>query len=116
VRTLAQRSAEAAKEIKALIGTSVDQASAGAEQVQRAGQAMQEIVDSVRRVGTIIASVSNTTKEQADGVQQINAAIANLDQMTQQNAALVEEAAAAAASLEDQAARLAQSVSVFRLA
>ncbi len=116
VRTLAQRSAEAAKEIKALITASTESVESGAVLVQRAGQTMQEIVSSIERVGGIVAEISNATAEQSSGINQIGQAIANLDQMTQQNAALVEESAAAAQSLQQQAEELARSVSVFKLA
>ncbi|MFH7044757.1 methyl-accepting chemotaxis protein [Paucibacter sp. JuS9] len=116
VRTLAQRSAEAAKEIKALITASTESVESGALLVQRAGQTMQEIVASIERVGGIVAEISNATAEQSSGINQIGQAIANLDQMTQQNAALVEESAAAAHSLQQQAEDLAKSVAVFKLA
>ncbi|WP_234264372.1 methyl-accepting chemotaxis protein [Hydrogenophaga sp. NFH-34] len=116
VRNLAQRSAEAAKEIKGLIGASVDKVAEGSQLVGQAGQTMSEIVESVVRVRDIIGDIAAATGEQADGIHQINAAIANLDQMTQQNAALVEQSAAAAASMTEQADRLAQVVRVFRTA
>ena len=115
VRTLAQRTAQAAKEVKELIGNSVAQASAGASQVHRAGQSMQGIVEGVQRVSTIIGALAGSATEQAEGVNQINAAIANLDQMTQQNAALVEESAAAASGMNGQANRLADIVGAFRV-
>ncbi len=115
VRSLAQRSAEAAKEIKSLIGASVDRVESGSRLVQDAGSTMTEIVDSVRRVTDIIGEISAATREQSEGIDQINAGVAQLDQMTQQNAALVEEAASAAESLKDQSSRLAGAVSVFRL-
>ena len=115
VRTLAQRSAQAAKEIKALISDSVQKVEVGSEQVGRAGHTMQEIVDNVQRVRDIIGELSSSAQEQAEGVSQINAAVNNLDQMTQQNAALVEESAAAAASMSEQAAQLANVVKVFKL-
>ncbi len=115
VRSLAQRSAEAAKEIKALITTSVQNVEAGSQQVEQAGQSMQDIVSSVRRVSDLIGEITASSLEQRDGIGQVNQAVANLDQMTQQNAALVEEASAAAASMNDQAQRLAQVVSVFNV-
>ena len=115
VRNLAQRSAEAAREIKDLIGTSVDKVDAGTRLVDEAGQTMGEIVASVQRVTDIIAEITAAAGEQGDGIGQVNVAVTQLDQMTQQNAALVEESAAAAESLKDQAARLAQVVAVFRV-
>ena len=115
VRSLAQRSAEAAKEIKGLIGTSVDKVDAGTRLVAEAGQTMSEIVGSVQRVSDIIGEITAASGEQRDGISQVNTAVSQLDQMTQQNAALVEESAAAAESLKDQALRLAQVVQVFRL-
>jgi len=115
VRSLAQRSAEAAKEIKALIGASVDKVTSGTTLVQNAGSTMDEIVGSVQRVSDIIGEITSAAAEQSDGIGEVNNAVNQLDQMTQQNAALVEESAAAAASLQEQAQRLAQAVSVFRL-
>jgi methyl-accepting chemotaxis protein len=116
VRSLASRSAEAAKEIKGLIGASVDKVEAGSRLVADAGTTMGEIVNSVQRVTDIIGEITTAASEQSDGIGQVNTAVTQLDQMTQQNAALVEESAAAAESLKDQAARLAQVVSTFRLA
>jgi methyl-accepting chemotaxis protein len=116
VRSLAQRSAEAAKEIKGLIGSSVDRVEAGSRLVAEAGQTMSEIVSSVQRVSDIIGEITAASGEQSDGIGQVNVAVNQLDQMTQQNAALVEESAAAAESLKEQAARLAQVVHVFRIA
>jgi methyl-accepting chemotaxis protein len=116
VRNLAQRSAAAAKEIKALIGDSVAKVNTGSKLVEQAGVTMDEIVDSVKRVTDIMAEISSASQEQTSGIEQINQAITQMDQVTQQNAALVEEAAAAAESLQDQAASLAQAVSVFKLA
>ena len=113
VRSLAQRSAEAAREIKTLIGASVEKVEAGARLVQDAGNTMGEIVASVRRVTDVIGEISAATAEQSEGIGQVNGAVANLDQMTQQNAALVEESAAAAESLKDQAGRLAGVVGHF---
>lgn len=115
VRSLAQRSAEAAKEIKALIGTSVDKVETGTRLVGDAGLTMGEIVASVNRVSSIVHEISTASSEQNTGIGEINTAIANLDQMTQQNSALVEESAAAAESLKDQAATLKRLVSTFRL-
>jgi methyl-accepting chemotaxis protein len=115
VRTLAQRSAAAAKEIKQLIGDSVTKVDAGAKLVDHAGATMQEIVESVRRVTDIMGEISSATQEQTAGIEQINVAIAQMDQVTQQNASLVEEAAAAAESMQEQAGKLAQVVSVFKL-
>ncbi|WP_328794003.1 methyl-accepting chemotaxis protein [Hydrogenophaga sp. BPS33] len=116
VRSLAQRSAQAAKEIKELIGASVDKVEAGSRQVADAGQTMSEIVGSVQRVSDIIGEITAAAGEQSDGIGQVNVAVTQLDQMTQQNAALVEESAAAAESLKDQATRLDASVAVFRVA
>ncbi|WP_328589497.1 methyl-accepting chemotaxis protein [Piscinibacter terrae] len=115
VRNLAQRSAEAAKEIKGLIGASVDKVESGSKLVADAGRTMQEIVSSVQRVTDIIGEITAASTEQSDGIGQINGSVAQLDQATQQNAALVEQSAAAAESLKDQTARLSQAVSVFRL-
>ncbi|MDD3018580.1 MAG: methyl-accepting chemotaxis protein [Comamonas sp.] len=115
VRNLAGRSAEAAKEIKGLITTSVQNVEEGSLQVEQAGQNMQDIVSSVRRVSDLIGEITASSGEQRDGIGQVNQAVANLDQMTQQNAALVEEASAAAASMSEQAQRLAQVVSVFNV-
>jgi len=115
VRTLAQRSAAAAKEIKGLIDDSVSKVDAGARLVDNAGSTMDEIVDSVRRVTDIMGEISSASQEQTSGIEQINMAISQMDQVTQQNASLVEEAAAAAESLQDQAGKLAQLVSVFKV-
>ncbi|MFA9219278.1 MAG: methyl-accepting chemotaxis protein [Sphingomonadaceae bacterium] len=115
VRTLAQRSAAAAKEIKALIGDSVEKVGAGSKLVAEAGSTMTDIVSSVQRVTDIMAEITLATEEQSVGIDQINLAIGQMDSVTQQNAALVEQAAAAAASLQEQAASLAEVVSVFRL-
>ncbi|MDO9438998.1 methyl-accepting chemotaxis protein, partial [Hydrogenophaga sp.] len=112
---LAQRSAQAAKEIKSLIGASVDKVETGSRLVADAGQTMSEIVGSVQRVSDIIGEITAAASEQSDGIGQVNVAVTQLDQMTQQNAALVEESAAAAESLKDQAVRLDASVAVFRL-
>ncbi len=115
VRSLAQRSAEAAREIKALIGASVERVEAGSRLVADAGSTMAEIVASVQRVSDIIGEISTATSEQSQGIGHVNTAVVDLDQMTQQNAALVEESAAAAESLKDQAARLSSLVSAFRV-
>ena len=115
VRNLAQRSAGAAKEIKTLIGDSVEKVNQGSRLVDQAGSTMDEIVDSVKRVTDIISEISAASSEQTGGIDQINVAITEMDQVTQQNAALVEEAAAAAEAMQDQAARLAQLVSIFQL-
>jgi len=115
VRSLAQRSAAAAKEIKSLIGDSVERVDAGSKLVGEAGQTMQEVVQAVKRVTDIMAEISAASMEQSSGIEQVNTAVTQMDEVTQQNAALVEEAAAAAESLEEQAQSLAQAVSVFRL-
>ncbi len=115
VRSLAQRSAEAAREIKALIGASVEKVDTGSRLVADAGSTMSEIVASVQRVSDIIGEISAAAGEQSQGIGQVNGAVTQLDQMTQQNAALVEQSAAAAESLKDQAARLASVVAGFRL-
>ncbi|MEO3711784.1 methyl-accepting chemotaxis protein [Roseateles flavus] len=115
VRSLAQRSAEAAREIKTLIGTSMGNVEQGAELVQQTGQAMQDITASVSRVSDLIGEIAAASAEQRDGIQQVNQAVAQLDQMTQQNAALVEESAAAAQSMREQAHQLSEAISVFRL-
>ena len=115
VRNLAQRSAAAAKEIKELISASVANVDAGTKLVDRAGATMEEVVGSIRRVTDIMAEITSASQEQTGGIEQVNGAIGQMDQVTQQNAALVEEAAAAAASMQDQAAKLAEVVSVFKL-
>ncbi|XYJ11752.1 methyl-accepting chemotaxis protein [Telluria sp. B2] len=115
VRTLAQRSAAAAKEIKALIGDSVDKVDLGAKLVDQAGTTMEQVVESIRRVTDIMAEITHASAEQTGGIEQVNAAIGQMDQVTQQNAALVEESAAAAASMQEQAAKLARVVGVFKL-
>ena len=115
VRSLAGRSAEAAKEIKALITTSVSNVESGSQQVEQAGQSMQEIVQSVRRVSDLIGEITAASLEQSEGIGQVNSAIGNLDQMTQQNAALVEESTAAATAMREQAQRLEQVVAVFNV-
>ncbi|CAL63197.1 Methyl-accepting chemotaxis protein [Herminiimonas arsenicoxydans] len=115
VRSLAQRSAAAAKEIKTLIDDSVDKVDTGSKLVAEAGTTMVEVVDSVKRVTDIMAEIMAASQEQSAGIEQVNQAIGQMDQVTQQNAALVEEAAAAAESLNEQAANLAQAVSIFKL-
>ena len=115
VRTLAQRSASAAKEIATLIGHSVEQVREGSKLVNTAGDTMSGIVDAVERVSGIIGEISLASRAQTTSIEQINAAVSDIDQNTQQNAALVEEATAAAASLEDQARILVSAVAAFRL-
>jgi methyl-accepting chemotaxis protein len=115
VRNLAQRSAAAAKEIKTLIGDSVEKVERGSKLVGQAGVTMDEVVASVKRVTDIMGEISNASQEQSAGIAQVNTSIIEMDSMTQQNAALVEEAAAAAQSLQDQALELAHVVSVFKL-
>jgi methyl-accepting chemotaxis protein len=115
VRVLARRSADAAKEIKTLIGTSVDQVHQGSALVADAGRTMDQIVGSIRRVTDIVGEISSASGEQASGVSQVGQAVAQMDQATQQNAALVEQSAAAAESLREQALALVQAVAVFRL-
>ncbi|HNJ83776.1 MAG TPA: methyl-accepting chemotaxis protein [Piscinibacter sp.] len=116
VRSLAQRSAEAAREIKGLIVASVERVEAGSKLVADAGQTMDEIVGSVKRVSDVIGEISTASGEQSDGIGQVGVAITQLDQMTQQNAALVEESTAAAESLRQQAQRLNEALAGFRLA
>jgi methyl-accepting chemotaxis protein len=115
VRTLAQRSAAAAKEIKLLIGDSVEKVDAGTRLVDQTGETMEQVVNSIRRVTDIMAEIASASQEQIHGIEQVNQAIGLMDESTQQNAALVEESAAAAGALQDQAARLAGTVNVFRL-
>ena len=115
VRNLAQRSAAAAKEIKTLIGNSVQQVDAGAHLVNQAGSTMDEVVASVQRVTGILREISLASAEQTTGISQINEAIIQMDDVTQQNAALVEQAAAAAQSMREQASHLSEVVGVFRL-
>ncbi len=116
VRNLAQRSAEAAREIKDLIGNSVARVEQGTALVDQAGQTMQEVVSSIRRVSDIVGEISSASVEQSAGVQQVGQTVAQMDQVTQQNAALVEQSATAAENLRSQAGNLVQAVSVFRLA
>ena len=115
VRNLAQRSAGAAKEIKSLIGDSVEKVERGSKLVGQAGVTMDEVVASVRRVTDIMSEIASASQEQSAGIEQVNQSIIEMDAMTQQNAALVEEAAAAAQSLQDQAGELARVVSIFKL-
>jgi methyl-accepting chemotaxis protein len=115
VRNLAQRSAAAAKEIKHLIGDSVDKVEAGSRLVDQAGATMDEIVGSIKRVTDIMGDISSATQEQSAGIDLVSGAITQMDQVTQQNAALVEQATAAAASLQDQAGNLVRMVGVFKL-
>ena len=116
VHSLAQRSAEAAKEIKGLISASVDRVEQGTALVDKAGTTMQEVVSSIRRVTDIVGEISSASQEQNAGVGQVAEAVSQMDQATQQNVALVEESAAAASSLRSQAAQQVQAVSVFQLA
>jgi len=115
VRTLAQRSAAAAKEIKSLIDDSVGKVDTGARLVDQAGATMQQVVSSIQRVTDIMAEIASASQAQTGGIEQVNSAIGQMDQATQQNAALVEESAAAAGSLQEQAAKLAQAVDQFKL-
>ena len=114
VRALAQRSANAAKEIKTLIGASVERVESGARRVDDAGRTMEDIVAQVKRVSDLIAEISSSTAEQSTGVAQVDQAVVHLDNITQQNAALVEQSAAASESLKQQATRLVDAVNVFR--
>jgi len=113
VRNLAQRSAQASKEIKGLIAESTDQVKTGADLVKGAGKTLDEILGSVRRVADIVAEIAAASSEQASGIDQVNSAVSQMDEMTQQNAALVEESAAAAHSLEDQAGELTRLMAFF---
>jgi methyl-accepting chemotaxis protein len=115
VRNLAQRSASAAKEIKTLIGDSVEKVEVGTKLVDDAGKTMEEIVNAIKRVTDIMSEISSASNEQSQGIEQVNTAITQMDEVTQQNAALVEEAAAAAESLQEEAQSLTSSVSVFKL-
>src|SRR5512143_168725 len=115
VRNLAQRSAAAAKEIKTLIGDSVEKVEGGSKLVAQAGQTMEEVVTSIKRVTDIMSEITAASVEQSQGIEQVNLAITQMDEVTQQNAALVEEAAAAAESLEEQAQNLSASVAVFKV-
>ncbi|WP_043091195.1 methyl-accepting chemotaxis protein, partial [Xanthomonas sp. SHU 166] len=115
VRTLAQRSANAAKEIKGLIDDSVGRVAQGSALVDQAGKTMQEIVTSVQRVTDIMGEIAAASQEQSAGIEQVNQTITQMDEATQQNAALVEEATAAARSMEEQAGQLSQAVAVFKI-
>ncbi len=115
VRSLAQRSAGAAKEIKSLIGDSVEKVDLGSKLVDEAGKTMDEIVTSVKHVADIMSEIMAASQEQSAGIEQVNKAITQIDEMTQQNAALVEQAAAAAESMQNQAAALAQAVAIFKI-
>jgi len=116
VRSLAQRSGEAAKEIRGLIGASVEQVASGTSKVHAAGETMRRIVASIEQVSTMVAEISRATAEQADAIHGVNEAVSDMDKNTQQNAALVEQSAAAAESLRVQAAGLVQTISVFHVA
>ena len=115
VRNLAQRSSEAAKEIRGLITASVERVEQGSSLVDRAGVTMTEVVNSIRRVNDIMGEISAASQEQSSGVAQVGEAVTQMDQATQQNAALVEESAAAASSLKTRAEQMVQAVAVFRL-
>jgi methyl-accepting chemotaxis protein len=116
VRSLAQRSAGAAREIKGLIGASVERVEKGSQLVDQTGKTMQEIVASIRRVTDIVGEISAASTEQSEGVAQVGQAVTQMDQATQQNAALVEQSAAAAESLRQQSQQMVQTVAVFKLA
>jgi len=115
VRNLAQRSASAAREVKLLIGTSVEKVEIGSRLVDQAGASMREIVESVGRVTDIMSEITVASQEQTSGIEQINVAVVQMDQVTQQNSALVEETASAAETMQNQALNLAHLVSVFKL-
>ncbi|WP_343730504.1 methyl-accepting chemotaxis protein [Duganella sp.] len=115
VRGLAQRSATAAKEIKALIDTSIEKVQAGTSLTNSAGQTMSEVIESVARVSRVMGEISNSTREQSDGIGQVNQAVIRIDDITQQNAALVEQAAAAAGNLAQQTRCVSQAIAVFKL-
>ncbi|HEY8099902.1 MAG TPA: DctP family TRAP transporter solute-binding subunit [Burkholderiaceae bacterium] len=115
VRSLANRAAEAAKEIKALINDSVEKVASGTTYAAQAGATMEEVVTSIERVATVICEISQASREQTAGIEQINQAITSMDEMTQQNASLVQQASVAAEAMQDQAGTLAQVVSVFKL-
>jgi methyl-accepting chemotaxis protein len=116
VRSLAHRSAEAAREIKKLIADSVQAAAQGSKRVDEAGRAMDDIMDSVKQVAAIFAEISSASREQGNGIEQVNRAVTQMDRATQENAALVGEVAASSQSLQEQAERLAEVVARFRLA
>jgi methyl-accepting chemotaxis protein len=115
VRNLAQRSASAAKEIKTLISDSSDKVRSGTQQVNQAGSTMVEVVNAIKNVATLVAEISEASREQAAGIEQVSLAVTQMDEVTQQNAALVEQAAAAAESLDEQAASLVDAVARFQL-
>jgi methyl-accepting chemotaxis protein len=115
VRSLAQRSAAAAKEIKILINDSVEKADAGNRLVEQTGETIDELVTAIRRVTDIMSQINAASIEQGSGIEQVNQAVTQMDEVTQQNAALVEEAAASAAALEDQAAALVAAISIYKL-
>ena len=115
MRNLAKRSADAAREIKTLIGSSVEKVDAGSRLVRDAGATMEDIVAQVRSVSTLIGEISAASLEQTNGIGQVSGAVAGLDHTTQQNATLVEQSSAAAEGLKAQAARLAEAVKVFQL-
>ena len=115
VRSLAQRSAQAAREIKALIADSVDKVEDGAKLVNEAGETMEEVVTNFQRLSALVTEIAEASQEQSGGIEQVTQAVGQMDEVTQQNAALVEEAAAAAESLEDQSRTLVRAVSMFRL-
>ncbi|MDP3132567.1 MAG: methyl-accepting chemotaxis protein, partial [Burkholderiaceae bacterium] len=116
VRQLAQRSAGAAKEIKSLIGTSVEQVTTGTRVVQGAGSTMAEVVTNARQINTFLSEIATSSKEQASGVEQVGQSIQDLDRTTQQNAALVEETNAAASALREQAELLQHEIANFKVA
>ena len=115
VRSLAQRSAAAAKEIKVLISDSVEKVETGSQLVAQAGQTIGDVVESVKRVSSVVSEISAASREQSDGITQVNLAITQMDNVTQQNAALVEQAAAAAKSLQGESAELSKIVSTFKI-
>jgi methyl-accepting chemotaxis protein len=115
VRLLAQRSAEAAREIRALIQTSMERVTTGSDQVERAGKTMDEVVTAFQRVNTLVREITNATSEQSQGIAQVSQSVQDMDRNTQQNAAMVEESAAAAEGLKQNALKLAQAVSVFQV-
>jgi methyl-accepting chemotaxis protein len=115
VRSLAQRSAEAAKEIKELISDSVSKIDGGNKLVNQSGDTMEEVVTSIKRVNDIMSEIAAASSEQASGIEEVSKAVVQMDEMTQQNAALVEEAAAAAESLQQQAGNLSERVSTFNI-
>jgi methyl-accepting chemotaxis protein len=115
VRNLAQRSAEAAREIKALIGASVERVEAGSAQIDEAGRTMEEVVSSIARVTAVVSEIRNASSEQSNGVSQVGQTVSELDQATQQNAALAEQSAAAAESLQRQGRQLVEAMAFFKL-